>query len=62
MQNQTALRDHQKADFSHYWDKISWTEMTFECCLRTEIDALRPPLLIYVSKTRIGISEYFTIL
>ena len=33
--------------------KISWPEMMLECCLRIQIGALGPPLLLYSSKTRI---------
>ena len=36
--------------------KMSWPKMMFECFPRTHIDALRPHILIYVSKTRILIS------
>ena len=32
--------------------KIYWPKMMFECCLMIQIDALRPPILIYASKNR----------
>ena len=38
--------------------KIYWPKMMFECCPRIQIDALRPPLLIYALKTRTEISKY----
>ena len=33
--------------------KKSWPKLMFECCPSMDIDALRPPILIYASKTRI---------
>ena len=33
--------------------KISWPKMMFGCFSRIKIDALRPPIFIYASKTRI---------
>ena len=35
---------------------IHWPKMMFQCCPRIQMDVLRPPLLIYVSKNRILIS------
>ena len=31
--------------------KIYWPKMAFECCTWIQMDDLRPPLLIYASKT-----------
>ena len=38
---------------------IYWPNIMFGCCPRIKIDALRPPLLIYASKTRIEIILYW---
>ena len=40
-------------NLSTFGMKISWPKIMFECCPSTQIYALRTPLFIYASKTRI---------
>ena len=48
-----AKRPPKRLISSTFGIKIYWPKIMLECCPRTQIDALRPPKLIYASKTRI---------
>ena len=53
-----SYRTTKTSELIYYQDKHIMKKMLFGCLPRAKIDTLRPPLLIYVSKTGIEISSY----
>ena len=55
----TAKRQPKSLNSGTFGMNISWPKIMFQCYPMIQIDALRPPLLLYTSTTRIWISYYW---